>query len=276
MALDDYFSIPSQDCLGRLFDAINSMDLSAAPTLTRSEKLVMRSSERKDIFAEKFVGPKDPQLNITGWNANPGPSKPKSLHRPTNSTESYSSFEEGIMMRNKERERTNDSTRECDLEPLRGRERAGTESSISVMPPQQQNSNRNPPSPTDSSFTLGGSAVWVGDESGLEIAVGVANGPPSSAASVGSSTLVTPRGRRSTDASSSSSHGREHNHGTTATMTTSHDPQFRSSMAKDTHFYHTSIAYKEHQLPIMMPLSTFPEEVGDVGELGSSLSIMFR
>ncbi|KAJ7865371.1 hypothetical protein B0H14DRAFT_2440359 [Mycena olivaceomarginata] len=41
------------------------------------------------------------------------------------------------------------------------------------------------------------------------------------------------------------------------------DPNLRSGMAKDTHFYHTTVVYKDHQLPIKMPLATFPEEVGE-------------
>ena len=63
MALDDYFSNPSQECLARLFDAINAMDISNAPTLTRDEKLTMRVSERKDIFIEKFTPPPPPPTN---------------------------------------------------------------------------------------------------------------------------------------------------------------------------------------------------------------------
>ena len=55
MALDDYYNDPSQDALARLFDAVNSMDISGAPILTRQEKIVMRCSERKDVFAEKFA-----------------------------------------------------------------------------------------------------------------------------------------------------------------------------------------------------------------------------
>ncbi|KAF9067495.1 docking domain of Afi1 for Arf3 in vesicle trafficking-domain-containing protein [Rhodocollybia butyracea] len=53
IALDDYLLNPSQDVLTRLFDAVNAIDFSAAPVLSRDEKLVMRMSERKDIFAEK-------------------------------------------------------------------------------------------------------------------------------------------------------------------------------------------------------------------------------
>ncbi|KAJ7807119.1 stabilization of polarity axis-domain-containing protein [Mycena olivaceomarginata] len=34
-------------------------------------------------------------------------------------------------------------------------------------------------------------------------------------------------------------------------------------MAKDTHFYHTTVVYKDHPLPIKMPLAMFPEEVGE-------------
>lgn len=250
MALDDYFSDPSQDCLARLFDAVNSMDLSGAPMLTRHEKVVMRSSERKDVFAEKFIQPTgDPQQ--AGSNSNgAAPSKPH--HCSTNSIESSSSFEEGIIMR-----RERDSNAHRDPGP-HGRERAGTAgSSVSVSSSQQYSQNHHQNSPTEVSF---GSAVWVGDESGLlETTDG---GPGASTASlIGSSTLASNRGRRSTDASSNSSHapGRS-----LATTTASVDQHLRT-MSQDTHFYNTTISYKGHKLPIKMPLSTFPEEVGDVG-----------
>lgn len=238
MALDDYYSDPSQDALARLFDAVNAMDISGAPVLSRSEKIVMRSSERKDIFAEKFAQTKD--------NTNNPPHRPpKAQHRPSNSQGSHSSFEDGIMMRN-------------------SRERPGTTSSTSSLP---HANNHSPPS--DSSFSLGGSAVWVGDEGELDTATaagsnGSASGSVaagSSAVSLGSSTLATSRGRKSTDASSTSSHGLP-GYGVTNMATA--DAQFRAGIVKDTHFFQTTIAYKGHQLPIKMPLSTFPEEVGDV------------
>ncbi|KIL66165.1 hypothetical protein M378DRAFT_75418 [Amanita muscaria Koide BX008] len=184
LALDDYFQDPSQDCLARLFDAVNSMDLSSAPRLTRYEKLVMRFSERKDIFAEKF------SASITDQ---------KHLH-------------------------------------------------------QQQIS-------FDSSFTLGGSAVWVGDETDTSINRTDADGNLSRGSS---SQVGSELGRKSVDASSSSSqaHGKES--GQPTTVTHGHfDNQLRSAMTKDTHFYHTTVAYRDHQLPIKVPLSTFPEEVGD-------------
>lgn len=231
MALDDYFSDPSQDCLARLFDAVNSMDLSGAPVLTRNEKMVMRSSERKDIFSEKFAHLAPP------WNNSNNKTTPQ--HRSTHSAESFSSFEEGILMRHKEREEPN----------------------VSVQLPTGHSS------PSEASFSLGGSAVWVGDESGE------GEGEEDSIISfVGTAVTESNRRRRSTDASSGSSQAHLKD-GTLRPMQTPsyYDPNLRSGMAKDTHFYHTTVVYKDHQLPIKMPLATFPEEVGDVGSLSALL-----
>ncbi|KAF8143329.1 mesa protein [Mycena galopus ATCC 62051] len=224
---------PVQDCLARLFDAVNSMDLSGAPLLTRNEKMVMRSSERKDIFAEKFAHLAPP---TQGWNSNG-----KSLlhHRSTHSGESFSSFEEGILMRNKERD----------------------DAVVAVQPPTGQSS------PSEASFSLGGSAVWVGDESGLDVGSGEGEGEEESILSFVGTTVTEPnRRRRSTDASSGSSQAHLKDGLLRPSMIHTpsyYDPAQRSGMAKDTHFYHTTVAYKDHQLPIKMPLATFPEEVGD-------------
>ena len=120
------------------------------------------------------------------------------------------------------------------------------------------------------SFTLGGSAVWVGDESGLEdVSHDGHQGYAESVVSVGvTSTLVgssTTRKRRSTDGSSNSSHfGGSTLRPPMASTVGSFDGIPRSNWAKDTHFFNTTVAYRDHQLPIKMPLSTFPEEVGDV------------
>ncbi|KAI6040901.1 docking domain of Afi1 for Arf3 in vesicle trafficking-domain-containing protein [Pisolithus marmoratus] len=220
LALDDYFANPSQDCLARLFDTINSMDISTAPVLTRFEKLIMRASERKDIFSEKFAPSKVPDMAVTPLNGSQG-TRTNNQHKTTSSSSSHS---------------------------------------IRSSLPQQQH---HPSSPSDSSFSLGGSAVWVNDDSViLDSQVGLAiGGGPGSVAS-GSGTLAS-RGRRSTDASSSSSSGigTEQTHG--AAIPTASDSQLRSGISKDTHFFQTSIIYKEHQLPIKLPLATFPEEVGD-------------
>ncbi|KAF4583378.1 hypothetical protein EYR38_002128 [Pleurotus pulmonarius] len=230
LALDDYFANPSQDHLARLFDAINSMDLSGMPYLTRHEKMIMRTSERKDIFAEKF----------THTIREPTPGPYKTQHRPTNSGESVSSFEEGILLRGKEQDA-----------PGR-RERAGTTSSSASSNqhgvPQE--------SPSDSSFSLGGSLVWVGEDSvGSETAAGSVETGSTVSLSTNSSTLVSGRGRRSTDASASSSSSS----GPSSKLTISAP----SPLTKDTHFFNTTLAYKGIKLPIKLPLATFAEEVGD-------------
>ncbi|TFK44659.1 docking domain of Afi1 for Arf3 in vesicle trafficking-domain-containing protein [Crucibulum laeve] len=261
MALDDYLSDPSQDCLARLFDAVNSMDLSGAPTLTRYEKMVMRSSERKDIFAEKFAHLTSHQVNPThgaGLKAIP-------QHKSTNSGESYSSFEEGILLRNHDKERTRDDNKTRSREKPRARDRADTDTSTTAPSSHSHGQLQNQQSPSDSSFSLGGSAVWVGDESGLDLQPKDNSGESGSVASIAaSSTLIgSSRKRRSTDASSSTSshlHGREQN---VRQVSHAYYDSYARGTVKDTHFYHTSVAYKDHQLPIKMPLSTFPEEVGD-------------
>ena len=228
------------------------MDLSGAPKLTRNEKLVMRSSERKDIFAEKFSHITSHQ----GW-AFPT-SKAVSQHKSTNSNGSYSSFEEGILLRNKDRDKHQEDNRARRREAPRMKDRTDVDH---PQPPHVQHS------PSDSSFSLGGSAVWVGDESGLDLLPKERGDANSVSSLMASSTLVgSSKNRRSTDASSTSSHapGREHSSRPLHSQQAFPDPHRRHGIIKDTHFYHTTVAYKDHPLPINMPLSTFPEEVGDV------------
>ncbi|KAG6897530.1 hypothetical protein C0992_000515 [Termitomyces sp. T32_za158] len=252
MALDDYFSDPSQDCLARLFDAVNAMDLSGAPLLTRQEKIVMRSSERKDIFSEKFTAREQ------NWNASNPRAGTKSVlqHKSTNSGESSSSFEGELFSRqrqeeNRFRERELPTPDNMDINTALG---ASTQLGA------------NPDSPSDNSFSLGGSAVWVGEESGLDFTAGKDAGDSLSVFSLGNSNtmVASSRKRRSTDASSLSSLTQAKD------MTRAAGPPIPpyfdhpwAGLAKDTHFYNTTVAYKDHQIPIKMPLFTFPEEVGD-------------
>ncbi|KAE8184473.1 hypothetical protein CF336_g7788, partial [Tilletia laevis] len=55
LALDDYFADPGMDCLARLYEAINEMNLTPMPTFSRAEKMILRSSERRDLFEERFM-----------------------------------------------------------------------------------------------------------------------------------------------------------------------------------------------------------------------------
>ncbi|KAG6899835.1 hypothetical protein C0993_006353 [Termitomyces sp. T159_Od127] len=255
MALDDYFSDPSQDCLARLFDAVNAMDLSGAPLLTRQEKIVMRASERKDIFSEKFAA-REQNGNVS--NSRSG-GKSILQHKSTNSGESYSSFEGELFSRQRQEENRSHE-RELHTSP------DNMDLTTAVSASAQLGTN--PDSPSDTSFSLGGSAVWVGEESGLDLAAGKDTGDSLSVFSLGNSNTIaaSSRKRRSTDASSLSSLTQAKDMMTRTTgppIPPYLDSHSRAGLAKDTHFYHTTVAYKDHPIPIKMPLFTFPEEVGD-------------
>ncbi|TBU25631.1 mesa protein [Dichomitus squalens] len=240
LALDDYFMNPSQDCLARLFDAVNAMDFSKMPILTRFEKLIMRHSERQDLHIGRYE-------DGSPFGGDPGtatqqqqqpqtstfPSTGRPTHKATNSGDSRVSFDES----------------------LRGR--AGNNGTSASY--KSANQMRSPTSPSEASFSLDGSAVWVGDESGLD-QMGFVATATAAAASASSSSISSAagRGRRSTDASSSSSHGAYGRPEGAQSLTGA-----ASVALKDSHFYHTAINYNEHLLPVKVPLSTFPEEVGE-------------
>lgn len=54
LALDDFFQSPGPAASAKLFEAINSIDLSLAPTFSRAEKLILRSTERRDFFSSRY------------------------------------------------------------------------------------------------------------------------------------------------------------------------------------------------------------------------------
>lgn len=250
MALDDYFSNPSKDCLSRLFDAVNSMDISGAPILTRHEKLVMRCSERKDVFAEKFRPPESVSSAVTMANL---PSV--SGHGRGGSSDSKLSFEEGILARTRESKDKDDNSSfiiDGGAPPSTSSHGSGGQSQTRTGTPSQ-GANSGQYSPSDSSFSLGGSAVWIGEDGGGDHTM---NGKEKDPMKIPPSIS---RNRKSVDASSTSS-SNAHGSGIIPHLTLG-DPLHG---IKDTRFFPTTIVYKGHQLPIKMPLSLFPEEVGDV------------
>lgn len=252
MALDDYFSNPSKECLSRLFDAVNSMDISGAPVLTRHEKLIMRYSERKDVFSEKFR-----PLETASSTATPASQPPPSKfgHGRDGSSDSKLSFEEGILGKTREsRDKDDNSSFIIDggAPPSTSSPGSGGQSQLQTGTPSQ-GANLGQYSPSDSSFSLGGSAVWVGEDGGGDHTM---NGKEKEPMKIPPSIS---RSRTSVDASSTSS-SNAHGSGVIPHLTLG-DPL---PGIKDTRFFPTMIMYKGHQLPIKIPLSTFPEEVGDV------------
>ena len=55
VALDRYYNDPEPEHLERLFDAINQLDLTLIPNFTREEKLILRGTDRRDLFDERFI-----------------------------------------------------------------------------------------------------------------------------------------------------------------------------------------------------------------------------
>ncbi|GJJ15121.1 hypothetical protein Clacol_009396 [Clathrus columnatus] len=187
IALQEYFNDPSDDCITRLYDAVNAMDISLAPTLCREEKLIMRSSERKDVFIEKFMPPDDATVVGTA---------------STTDLNSQSAMDVTV------RPRTD------SLNSL--------QSSLS-----KGGSNES---------SGGSSVVWIGS-----------NNPQDSH-----------RPRSSLDGVSN-----HHHNGHSTNSADSHPQLPKLGSTLDTHFYDTTIMYKKMKLKIRVPLTTFPEEVGD-------------
>lgn len=72
LALEDYFNEPTPAVLKRMYDAINSVDTSLAPSLSLDERMVLRCSERRDLFEEKFDTAEDGALSPTTRDASGG------------------------------------------------------------------------------------------------------------------------------------------------------------------------------------------------------------
>lgn len=54
LALDETFTDQSPEVLQRLYDSFNSIPKAGMPSFTRMEKILLRQTERKDLFAERF------------------------------------------------------------------------------------------------------------------------------------------------------------------------------------------------------------------------------
>lgn len=54
LAIEEYFKSPTLDTLATLYESLNSMDLSLLPRLSLLERIILQSSNAKDMFIEKF------------------------------------------------------------------------------------------------------------------------------------------------------------------------------------------------------------------------------
>ena len=54
LAIEEYFKSPTLETLAALYTSLNSMDLSLMPRLSLLERIILQSSNSKDMFIEKF------------------------------------------------------------------------------------------------------------------------------------------------------------------------------------------------------------------------------
>lgn len=54
LALEEYFRFPVPETLASFYNAVNSMDLSLMPRLSLLERIILKASDDKDLFIEKF------------------------------------------------------------------------------------------------------------------------------------------------------------------------------------------------------------------------------
>ena len=55
LALEEYFHTSSAEVLAKLYDAINAVPMTGYPDLSRSERILLRSIDDRDLFEEKFT-----------------------------------------------------------------------------------------------------------------------------------------------------------------------------------------------------------------------------
>jgi hypothetical protein len=193
LALESYFTTPSISCLAQLYDSINAMDLSLLPWLSDDERLILRASERKELFEEKF----------------PTFSPPVSVDHSSTSEQEMSP-----------------STGVATLYPLS----------------MSENSHHHDPNSTED---LSLANDYSADSRSIASSTRSTNSRKDSAGSLSLDDTLTQPNRPGMSRAASSMGG-------------------SARRPRDTHYYETKILFDRVNLPIRVPVATFPEEVGDV------------
>lgn len=227
--------------LAALYDSLNSIDVAGLPWLSRSERLILRTSDRKDLFDEKFP------LAGVGTAVSRSASVANS-HGRSPSGQSFAAYSAA-------------SSNADHSDPLR------TAPSVESL---ASNARRGGPSlsasgsfaPTDST----GRDDHPGSHSPELSRVPTLNsldGEPSSSASGPGSF-----GARYSRRPSAPQQGHLPRSPSLSFSQTSPTLASRDlgpdGKPKDTHFFETKVAYNGLSLPVKIPLSTFPAEIGDV------------
>lgn len=100
LALEEYFNNPSADILAKLYDSANAISTAGMPNLLREEKILLRHSDRKDLFQSRFGQPESADdASETGHSIEGRPASTSSSSRPvilrkesSSSTQTYGGY----------------------------------------------------------------------------------------------------------------------------------------------------------------------------------------
>ncbi|KAK4053372.1 hypothetical protein OIV83_001536 [Microbotryomycetes sp. JL201] len=197
LALEDYFRDPSVECLARVYTAINDMDTSTMPQLTLDERTILRTTDRKDLFEDKFVA-------LAG--------SPRFANRTLNRQTSASTLGQS----------TGDVAEV--LSPVGERSESYESLSSLASTSKDPNSSTNSIDETDWKHKSRAGTVSSFDDTQTRVAFGVPTAQRHQASLHGGSARKRP---------------------------------------KDTHVFDTQAVFRGMPIPIRIPLSTFPEDIGE-------------
>lgn len=266
LALEDYFRIPSIAVLADLYDSLNAIDTTGLPSLTLAERQILRTTDRKDLFEEKFPIPSG---SGAGAGAGAGPARARAdsranLHGRSSSTQSAGGCS---LAETSSNGHSADSSRRIPSTASSASANTRSAGSLAVRGVYSVESLASIADPTRHSPSVGTSASLSRDDLSLS----------------GSPNLSRATTLNSIDDERGSHHHQQANRppgGDGPSSKIPRSPSFTFSnqtsptllareigptgRPKDTHLFETKVSYNGLSLPVKIPLSTFPTEIGDV------------
>ncbi|GAA5885668.1 hypothetical protein JCM6882_007519 [Rhodosporidiobolus microsporus] len=245
LALDSYFSSPSPSVLSSLYSALNAMDISALPFLTLDERVVLRTSERKDLFEDKFVAAAEEAGVRRSGSVVSRTERGGGARRDANDTDTDSAAE--VLLP------SSASSSALNLTQPQNRDgftRSPSLSSLASATPSASGTTANGSvedlTSTTASSTYSGSRSRAGTISSLggDDRAGWSPSYPSSSAGGALPPPVPPVSRP-------------------AAAPAAAQVQAQVQKPKDTHWFETKVVYNGMSIPVRIPLGTFPREIGE-------------
>lgn len=263
LALEDYFRNPSVAVLANLYDSLNAIDTTGLPFLTLAERQILRTTDRKDLFEEKFPVP-------SGSGTGPGPARSRAdsranLHGRSSSTQSADAYS---LAESSSNGHSADSSRRVPSTASSASANTRLAGSLAVRGVQSVESLASIVDPTTHSPSVGTSASLSRDDLSL-------SGSPNLSRATTLNSIDDDRGSHHHPQQANRPPG---GNGPSSRIPRSPSFTFSSQTSptllareigplgrpKDTHLFETKVSYNGLNLPVKIPLSTFPTEIGDV------------